>query len=231
MRPLVGPDTLVVPLQNGVQAPTQLAEVLGSEHVIGGLCGLISFVAGPGHICHAGADPYINFGELDNYASERVKKLQKAFAQTTGITVEIPPDIQVAMWSKFLLVVSWSGIGAITRAPLGEFLGLPQTRQLLQGVMQEIFNVAHARGIALPQELIGHTLTYMDSLPSTGTASMQRDIMDGRRSEVESQVGAVVRMGQETGVETPINAFIFHSLLPQELKARGHAANYTGPSR
>ena len=221
MRPLVGPDTLVVPLQNGVEAPTQLAEVLGAEHVVGGLCGLISFVAGPGHICHVGADPFINFSELDNHASDRVIKLHRAFARTTGITVEIPSDIQVAMWRKFLLIVSWSGIGAITRAPLGVFLGLPQTRQMLQGVMQEVFSVAHARGIALPEEIIGNTLDFMDSLPPTGTASMQRDIMEGRRSELESQTGVVVRMGQEMGVETPINAFIYHSLLPQELRAQG----------
>jgi 2-dehydropantoate 2-reductase len=221
IRPLIGPETMVVPLQNGVEAPTQLAEELGAECVIGGLCGLISFVAEPGHICHVGLDPFINFGELDNHASDRVKELHKAFVQTTGITVEIPADIQVAMWRKFLLIVSWSGIGAITRAPLGEFLGLPQTRHLLQEVMREVFSVAHARGIALPEEIIGNTLDFMDSLPPTGTASMQRDIMEGRRSELESQTGAVVRMGQEVGVETPINAFIYHSLLPQELKAQG----------
>ena len=125
------------------------------------------------------------------------------------------------MWHKFLLIASWSGIGAITRVPLGAFLGLPQTRQLLRGVMQEIFSVAHARGIALPEEVIGNTLDFMDSLPPTGTASMQRDIMEGRHSELESQTGAVVRMGQEVGIETPINTFIYHSLLPQELKAQG----------
>ncbi len=221
IRPLIGPETMVVPLQNGVEAPNQLAKELGAEYVIGGLCGLISFVAEPGHICHVGADPFINFGELDNHVSDRVKELHKAFVQTTGITVEIPADIQVAMWRKFLLIVSWSGIGAITRTPLGEFLDLPQTRQLLQEVMQEVFSVAHARGIALPEEIIGNTLDFMDSLPPTGIASMQRDIMEGRRSELESQTGAVVRMGQEAGVETPINAFIYHSLLPQELKAQG----------
>lgn len=221
IRPLVGPDTLVVPLQNGVDAPAQLAEALGAEHVIGGLCGLISFVAEPGHICHVGIDPFIKFGELDNHVSDRVEELHKAFLRTIGVTVEIPEDIQVAMWHKFLLMASWGGIGAITRVPLGAFLGLPQTRQLLQGVMQEIFSVAHARGIALPEEVIGNTLDSMDSLPSTGTASMQRDIMEGRHSELESQTGAVVRMGQEVGIETPINTFIYHSLLPQELKAQG----------
>jgi 2-dehydropantoate 2-reductase len=221
IRPLIGPDTFVVPLQNGVEAPAQFAEVLGPEHVIGGLCGLISFIAGPGHIRHAGADPFIHFGELDNRTSERVERLRQAFAKSIGVTVEVPPNIQVALWRKFLLIVSWSGIGAITRSPIGVFRSLPQTRQMLQGVMQEVFSVAHAHNIALPDDVFEKTLAFMDSVPPSGTASMQRDIMEGRPSELESQTGAVVRLGQAVGVETPLNAFIYHSLLPLELKARG----------
>ena len=219
MRPMIGPETVVVPLLNGVEAPAQLADALGAEHVIGGLCGIISFVAGPGHINHAGADPFINFGELDNNKSERVVSLRRAFEKATGITVKIPPDIQVAIWRKFLLVAPWSGIGAITRAPLGTFLGLPETRQMLQEVMQEVFSVAQARDILLPKDVVDKTLTFMDSLPPSGTASMQRDIMEGRPSELEAQNGAVVRLGQAAGVATPLNTFIYHSLLPMELKA------------
>jgi 2-dehydropantoate 2-reductase len=221
MRPLIGAETFVLPLQNGVEAPAQLAEVLGLEHVIGGLCRIISFTLGPGHIQHTGIDPYVEFAELDNRRSDRVEKLRKVFAKTTGITVEISADIQIALWTKFLLIVSWSGIGAITRAPLGVFLDLPQTRQMLRGVMQEVLSVAHAHNIALPENSVGKTLAFMDGLPAGGTASMQRDIMAGRPSELESQTGAVVRLAQEVGVETPLNAFIYHSLLPSELKARG----------
>ncbi len=218
LRPFIGPDTMVVPLLNGVEAPAQLADVLGTEHILGGLCGLISYVVEPGYICHAGADPFLNFGELDNRVTDRVNKLRNAFANTTGVKVTVAADIQVAMWSKFLLIASWSGVGAITRVPVGEFLGVPQTRQLLQDAMQEVYNVAWARDITLPKDIIGKTLDFMDSLPPTGTASMQRDIMEGRRSELESQTGAVVRLGEEAGVETPVNAFIYHSLLPQELR-------------
>jgi len=221
MLPMVGPETFVVPLLNGVEAPTQLADVIGIEHVVGGLCGCISFIAGPGHISHVGADPFIHFGELDNRISERVESLRRAFAQATGVTVEIPPDIQVAMWRKFLMVASWSGIGSITRAPLGTFLGLKNTRQMLEDVMHEIFKVAHARDIILPKDVAGKTLAFMDSLPPSGTASMQRDIMEGRPSELEAQTGAAVRLGQAVGVATPLNTFIYNSLLPLELKARG----------
>ena len=221
MRPLVGTETCVVPLLNGVEAPTQLAEILGTEHVLGGLCGCISFIAGPGHIRHVGADPFIHFGELDNRHSKRVENLREVCAQATGVSVEIPPDIHVAMWRKFLMVASWSGIGSITRAPLGTFLGLPKTRKMLQEVMQEIFGVAHARDIDLPKDVIEKTLAFLDSLPPSGTASMQRDIMEGRPSELEAQTGAAVRLGQEAGVATPLNTFIYNSLLPLELKARG----------
>ncbi len=221
IRPLIGPETFVVPLQNGIEASTQLIEVLDAQHVLGGLCGLISLIAGPGHIRHVGGDPFVHFGELDNRPSTRVEKLRQTFAQATGLTVEIPSDIHVALWRKFLLIVSWSGMGAVTRTPIGVFRSLPQTRQMLQQVMQEVFNVAQAQGIALAQDIVNKTLTVMDGLPPGGTASMQRDIMEGRPSELEAQNGTVVRLGQAMGVATPLNAFIYHSLLPLELKTRG----------
>ena len=96
-RPLVGPKTFVVPLQNGVEAPDQLAAVLGAEHVLGGLCRIVSFVVAPGHIQHAGLEPYVAFGELDNRSSERAERLRAAF-EGAGVMAEIPPDIQVALW-------------------------------------------------------------------------------------------------------------------------------------
>lgn len=221
IRPLVGPKTLVVPLLNGVEAPTLLSKVLGESSVIGGLCGIISFITGPGHIRHLGANPFIRFGELDKRSSQRTENLRLALEKTQGVTVEIPSDIHVAMWQKFLLVASWSGVGAVTRAPLGTFLSLPQTRQMLQGTMQEIFNVGRAHGIALPEDVVENTLAYLDTLPASGTASMQRDIMDGRPSELEAQTGAIVRLGQTAEVDTPLNTSIYHSLLPSEMKARG----------
>lgn len=220
MRPMVGPETLVVPLQNGVEAPTLLAEVLGAEHVLGGLCGLISFVAGPGHIRHTGIEPFVQFGELDNRPSERSDRLRQTFTRAVGVNVEIPPNIQVALWHKFLFIVCLSGVGAVTRAPIGVLRNLPQTRQMLRQVMQEVFDVAQAQAIALPQDIVNKSLTRIDGLPPGGTASMQRDIMAGRPSELEAQNGAVVRLGQEVDVATPLNAFIYHSLLPLELQAR-----------
>lgn len=221
MRPLVGPDTCVVPLQNGVEAPVQLAGELGTQHVLGGLCKIISFIAGPGYIRHAGIEPYVAFGELDNRPSQRAGRLRQAFARAVGVTVEIPPDIQGAMWEKFLFIASFGGVGAVSRAPAGILRSVPETRQLLEQAMHEIFAVARARKIALPEDIVGQTMAVVDGLPPEGTASMQRDIMEGRPSELASQNGAVMRLGQEVEVATPMHSFIYHSLLPLELRARG----------
>ena len=218
---MVGPQTFVVPLQNGVEAPSQLATVIGEEHVLGGLCGLITFVVKPGHIRHAGADPFIRFGELDNRPSERVEKLRQAFDRASGLAVEAPPDIHVALWQKFVFVTAWSGMGAVTRAPIGVFRSEPGTRKMLEQTISEIYELGRARNIALSDDVIRNTMAFLDGIPPAGTASMQRDIMDGKPSELEAQTGAVVHMGQEVGVETPVNAFIYHSLLPMELRARG----------
>lgn len=220
IKSMVGQQTFVLPLQNGVEAPSRLAAVLGQEHVLGGLCGLISYISEPGHICHTGADPFIRFGELDNRPSNRVDWLRKTFERTSGITVNVPSDIHVAMWQKFVLIAAWSGMGAITRAPVGIFRSQPGTRQMLERTIFEIYDVARARGIDLPEDVLVKTVEFLDALPTEGTASMQRDIMNGKPSELEMQNGAVVRLGKDVGVETPVNNFIYNSLLPMEMRAR-----------
>jgi 2-dehydropantoate 2-reductase len=198
-----------------------LAAGLGKEHVLGGLCVIIVYLVEPGHVSHAGTDPFIRFGELDKRPSERVEKLHQAFDRASGLTVEIPSDINVAMWQKFMFITAFSGVGAVTRAPVGVVRDQPGTRQMLEQTIREIYDVARARNIAMPENVIDETMEFIDSLPPEVTASMQRDIMNGRPSELEIQNGAVVRLGQEAGVETPVNSFIYHSLLPMEMRARG----------
>ncbi len=221
MGPIVGPETFVVPLENGVEAPTQLADVLGPERVLGGLCKIIAKLSEPGVIDHTGISPIVAFGELDGRCSERAERLRAAFEGAPGVTVRIPPDIRVAMWEKFLFIASFSGLGAITRAPIGVLRSRPETRCMLEQALEEILAVAQARGVALPEESVAETMAFIDKLPPEATASMQRDVMAGRPSELESQNGAVVRLSREASVDIPLHAFIYHSLLPQELRARG----------
>ncbi len=224
MRPLIGPATMVVPLQNGVEAPAVLAAELGAQHVLGGLSGILSHIAEPGVIHHVGARPFIEFGELDNRRSKRAERLLDAFRHTVNIRAEIPQDIHVAMWRKFLLVSAWGAVGSVTRTPLGIFRSQPETRPLLVESMREILQVAHARGVALPEDSVETTLAFLDTLPFDSTSSMQRDIIAGRPSELEAQVGAVVRLGRAAGVATPVNTLLHRCLAPLERRARGELA-------
>ena len=220
IMPMLGPNTFVVPLENGVEAPSQLAEILGREHILGGLCRIASRIASPGHIQHTAIDPSVAFGELDNRPSSRTRKLLQSF-EHARVSAEIPPDINVAIWQKFLFISAVSGIGAITRVPFGLFRSLKGTRLMLEEALKECYSIAIVQGIQLPANSVANTLAYIDTLPPTTMASMQRDIIDGHPSELEAQNGALVHMGQMLNIPTPIHAFIYHCLLPQENLARG----------
>jgi len=219
LEPLLGPGTVVVPLENGVEAAEQLAAALGRGQVAPGICHIVASVVAPGHIRHAGIDPRIAFGEFDDRPSPRLERLRDAFARA-GVDARIPADIGVALWEKFLFIASLSGLGALTRVPAGALRALPATRELLVRAMEEIVAVAGARGTRLPADAVARTLAFVDGLPEGATSSMQRDVMAGRPSELEAQNGAVVRLGEEAGVPTPVNRFVYAALLPQERRAR-----------
>ena len=219
MKPLVGPATTVLPLQNGVEAPSQLVAELGADRVIGGLCRIVSFVVEPGHIRHAGFTPSIIIGEMDNRRTERIARVEQVFKRA-GLEISVAADIQVALWTKFLFIASFSGIGALANAPAGVVRSDPRWRSQILEAMKEVYALAHARGINLPPNSIETVMAAVDSLPDEATSSMQRDIAAGKPSELESQNGAVVRMAREAGIETPTHALIYETLRPLEEKAR-----------
>jgi 2-dehydropantoate 2-reductase len=221
IRPLVGADTLVLPLENGVEAADILAEVLGETPVLEGLCGILAWREAPGHIRHAGVDPFVRFGERDNHTSERTARLKAVFDKAHGVSAEIPDDIVVAQWSKFLFICAMSGIGSLCRAPIGVTRQLPETRALIESMLEEIHQVAQGHGVAFPANAVARAMQFIDAMPADSTSSMQRDILAGEPSELESQNGAVVRLGRAVGVATPIHAAVYAALLPQELAARG----------
>lgn len=220
MRPLVGTDTVILPLENGVEALDQITAAYGTEHALGGLCQILAWREAPGEIRHAGIDPLIRIGEIDNTRSERLQAVVAALERADGITVEVPTDIQAAIWNKFLFICAMSGIGSITRMPIGATRSDPACRQMIVEILEEIEQVAAAKGVALGAQAVDDAMRFIDALPASGTASMQRDIQAGRPSELESQTGAVVRLGREYGVETPTNTFIHTALAVQEAHAR-----------
>lgn len=219
LRQTLGPDAWVLPLSNGVEAAGQLAAGLGEQRVLGGLCRISSYLAEPGRIVHAAIEPSIAFGELDSQPSPRLDSLRRVL-EHAGIQVETPADIHRALWEKFVFIAPLSGVGAVSRLPLGAFRQVPQTRRLLESALAETAAVGRALGVDLPAGLEAATLAYIDRLPPHTLPSMQRDIQDGRPSELEAQTGAVVRLGAQAGLQTHTSAFIYAALLPQELKAR-----------
>lgn len=219
MKPLIGSKTTVLPLQNGVDAVSQLTGELGPDVVIGGLCRIVSFLVEPGHIRHAGFAPSVVIGELDNERTDRLVEIERTFNHA-GVETTIASDIYVALWMKFLFIASFSGVGAIANAPAGILRSNPKMRAQMLGAMEEIYALAHARNIRLPSNSIETVMAGVNALPDDATSSMQRDIAAGKPSELESQTGAVVRMARESGVQVPTHELIYAKLKPFEEKAR-----------
>jgi 2-dehydropantoate 2-reductase len=219
MAPLVGGETTVLPFLNGVEAADQLGAVLGPERVLGGLSKVFSLIEAPGVIRHASAGATVELGELDGTRSARARKLCEAFAGA-GIEATLSGDIRAALWKKLVTVSSWAGLGALARSPMGELRKYPETRAMIDRAMDEGIAVGVARGHAVSADLKGELWRYYDGLPEGATASMQRDIMAGRPSELDAWNGAIVRFGAEAGLQTPVHRFTYHALLPMERRAR-----------
>ena len=159
-------------------------------------------------------------GELDNHRTERVEAIRGALSSIHNSTVEIAEDIQVALWEKFLIVCALSGVGAVTRQPVGVYRDVPETRAMLTRAIEETAAVGRARGVPLSRGVVARVLDRVDFIQPDVIASMHKDIVEGRPSELEAQNGAVMRMGRELSVLTPTHDFIYASLLPLELRAR-----------
>jgi 2-dehydropantoate 2-reductase len=220
LKPLIGPDTVVVPLENGIDAADVLAPLVGREHVAAGLCAIVSLIAAPAYIKHLAYDPLVVFGELDNRRSERLERLREAFLQA-NVKADIPPDIQHSLWTKFLFIATMSGVGALTRVPIGVWRVIPEVRAMTDASLREVVALAKARGVDLGHDAVSVTWQRYDGMPPASTSSMQRDIMEGKPSELDAQLGAIVRLAREHDVPAPVTSFIYHALLPQERVARG----------
>jgi len=219
LKQLVGKESIVLPLQNGIETPAKLAEALGKEAVLIGLCQISAQISAPGIIQHVGIEPYLAFGEFDNQPTARLIQLRQLF-ESAGLHVEIPSDIHAALWDKFLFIASVGALAAVTRAPLGVIREIPQTRTLLEQLMHEIYQVACANGINLSEAVISRRMDFIDRSPYETMPSMARDVMDGKPSELDALIGAVLRFGGAKNVATPLSRALYACLLPQEKLAR-----------
>jgi 2-dehydropantoate 2-reductase len=224
IRRLVGEETVVITMQNGVEAPLFLTRAIPVRHILPGVCRIISMIEAPGRIRHAAVEPSLVFGETDGKMTRRVENLTRLFADVKGVSVQPSREISQALWKKLMLMAPWGGVGALTRSPIGILRSMPETRDMLMTAVREVYAVARATQVQMDEKTIDAVIAFMDQLAPESTTSMQRDIMEGRRSELNEQCGAVVRFGEKTGLPTPLSRFIYHSLLPMERIARGETA-------
>ena len=196
-----------------------LSDHLGPRPVLGGFCRIFSAQIAPGRVRHSGSVPYLAFGELSSGPCPRGEPLLAALKRA-GIDAELSTNVVAAMWEKFLFIAAAGALGARTGLDIGSVRSSPVLRASLTSVLSEIASVAAHRDIDLGRDPVGRTLAYIDSLPAEGTTSMQRDIASGRPSELNNQLGAVVRLGRESGIPTPVSAEIYAELVPKEQRAR-----------
>lgn len=223
MQTAVGPQTVVMSLQNGIDAAERIGKVIGEKHVIGGVTWLSSAVEAPGIIRQISQFRRIVFGELAGGTSERIQAIYESLKEA-GATVEISEDIQKVLWNKLVFITAVSSIGSLTRLSMGEYRAVPETRGMLTKIMQEVESVARARGVNLDADAVSKWLEFIDNAAPGIKPSMQLDVETGHRTELESMIGVVGRKGREVGVATPAIDLVYASLLPVELKARNVAS-------
>ena len=218
IRPLVGPETTVVPLLNGVDAHRPLIEAVGAGPVVGGLCSLVSLVEAPGVIRQESKLRRVVVGELDRRKSDRVERLVRAWA-AAGAEAIHAEDILVALWTKFVFIASFGGVTSLARCNAGELLASRETRELFVEAMREVEAVARARHIELAPDAVEKGLSIAVAFEPTATSSMQRDVAAGKPFELEAFSGTVVRLGEQAGVATPMHQMLYGLLKPAVLKA------------
>lgn len=219
IKPLVGAETIVLPLENGIDATDRIGEVVGMGPMLGGATWISSAVEAPGVIKHVSQFRRVVMGELDGRVSTRVKKVHKAFEET-GIDAEISENILKVLWTKFVFISAASSLGSLTRLPMGEYRSVPETRDMITSLMREVEAVARAQGVSLDEDVAQKSLDFMDNAAPHIKPSMQLDVAAGRRSELESMVGVIGRKGRELGVPTPTADIVYAALLPGDIKAR-----------
>ncbi len=211
VRPMVGPETAVVSLQNGVDAEERLARILGPKPVMGGVAHISAVIKEPGVIRHTGKLARLFFGELGGGQSARAKAFLDV-CRASGIDATLPSDIGRVIWDKFIFLVAFSGMTALTRKPIGPLREDPEVWAMFTGAMREAADLATAKGITFPKDPVEAWAELAKQMPYGYRASMLEDLERGKRLELPWLSGAVARMGRELRLPTPINGFIATAL-------------------
>ena len=213
IRPLIGPQTAVIPLQNGIDASERLAPILGETAVMGGVAMISATIAEPGVIRQTGSFMRLIFGELDGRITQRGQAFL-ALCQRAGFDATLSDAIQTELWLKFILLASNASITALTRQPLGKLREDADILPYFTAAFQEVADVGRARGIKLPADAVQRGVTMVTNAPPAMMASMAVDLIRGNRIELPWLSGKVVELGRELGVPTPVHAMLYAMLKP-----------------
>ena len=204
---------MILPVQNGIDGAERIGRVVGRQYVIGGLAGVSSVVEAPGIIEHRAGPDVIQLGEIDGPPSARAERIADTLRHA-GLKAQVRPDMRVALWEKFVLICGLSGLTALTRLPLGPVLACPETRALFQQAMEETEAVGRAEGVAVPEGQARKMMQFFAGSDPAIRGSLFYDLAAGRRLEIETLNGTVVRLGRERGVPTPANFAVYAALKP-----------------
>ena len=220
IAPMVGPDTVIINLQNGVAGEEKLAAVYGAERVMGGAAYIFTSIAEPGLIRQIGGPRRMVFGETGGGASVRGDAVL-AELKDAEINAVYSEDIEAELWTKFIFICAVGGMTALTRSTLGEIMAYEGTRNMLRETMREVYLVGRAKGVSLPEDADEDRYRFLDEQNPASKGSLCHDLEAGRRLEIDALCGTVSRIGAEVGVETPCNDFISHTLKLADLQIAG----------
>ncbi|MCY4415681.1 MAG: 2-dehydropantoate 2-reductase [Chloroflexi bacterium] len=224
IAPMVGPDTIVLTLQNGIDNGERLAEVYGPDRVMIGSAYLEGRIAEPGIVTQGGPGA-ASFGERTTGITERGKRLLDVF-QTAGWRVELLENMTGMLWKKFAYLSGSAGVCAASGCAYGELRSVPETRSAIQEAIAEALAVGEAAGAPLEPDSLEWSMNALDNFPATGMASLAKDFAEGQPVELEGLTGTVIRMGRQHGVPTPINNALYAVLKPRANRIEsGQSAN------
>jgi 2-dehydropantoate 2-reductase len=218
IKPMIGPDTAVIPLQNGIDAHARLLPILGPRAVMGGVAQISASITAPGEITQVGAFMRMIFGELDGSRSARGEKLL-ALCQKAGFDATLSDAILTELWMKFLLLASNAGMMALARQPIGNLRNDPDMKPIFLAAYREVVAVGLAEGVALPIDAVEKVVDFTMHAPPAMKASMALDLERGNRLEVPWLSGKVVELGRRHGIPTPTHAMLYAMLKPYAMGA------------
>lgn len=219
MRPMVGSQTTILPLQNGVESVQKLSQYFPKENLIGGMTQALVSIAKPGVIKHEAQYKRIVFGELNGRETPRLKMICDAL-KGCGVDAEMTTDIEKTLWTKLLHIAPFGGVACVTRSAVGAIRADAEAFAMLRRAMAEVESVARAKGVAMDADVVEKATTFVNSLVPSAMPSILRDVLAGKRSEYDALSGAVVRAGRETDTATPLHEFFWTCLKVVDSQSR-----------